>query len=97
MDFSSKPLQNPAVLTRRVFDNEMVLVNADTAVSLALTNETAVTVWEMSDGKNSIQDIIESIQHQFREVPDTVSSDIQELIDMLARDGFVGFELQEQS
>ena len=95
MNLSSKPIQNPAVLTRKLFDSEMVLVNADTAISLALTNETAVIVWEMADGKNKIQDIIDTINHQFQNVPDdTVLKDIQELIELLARDGFIGFEVE---
>ena len=95
MNLSSRPIHNPAVLTRKLFDSEMVLVNADTAISLALTNETAVIVWEMADGKNKIQDIIDTINHQFQNVPDdTVLKDIQELIELLARDGFIGFEVE---
>ena len=96
MKLSSKPLQNPAVLTRKIFANEMVLVNGDSAVSLALTNQTAVQIWEMADGKNSVQDIIENVKCQFQNVPDKVSTDIQDLIELLARDGFIGFELNER-
>ena len=97
MDLSSKPLQNPAVLTRKIFDDEMVLVNADSAISLALTNQTAVVAWEMSDGNNSVQDIINGITHQFQNVPDGVSSDVQDLLNLLTHDGFIGFEWNVQS
>jgi len=97
MNLSSKPLQNPAVLTRKIFDSEMVLVNADSAVSLALTNQTAVIVWEMADGKNSVQDIIDGVKRQFQNVPEAVSTDIQDLIELLDRDGFIGFEWDGQS
>ena len=91
MNLSSKPIQNPAVLARNIFNDEMVLVNADSGVSLALTNQTAVVVWELIDGKNSVKDIIDGVTHQFQNVPDGVSNDVQELLNELARDGFIGF------
>lgn len=97
MDLSSKPLQNPSVLSRKLFDDEVVLVNADTASSLALTNQTAVIVWEMVDGNKSIQDIIDAITQQFQDVPNGVSSDVQALLNLLARDGFIGFEWDNRS
>jgi len=97
MDLSSKPLQNPAVLTRKIFDDEMVLVNADSAISLALTNQTALVVWEMADGKNSVQDIIDGVTRQFQNVPDNVSSDVLDLLNVLTNDGFIGFEWAQQS
>ena len=93
MELSAKPLRNPAVLARKIFDSEMVLVNADNATSLALTNQTAVLIWEMADGKNSVQDIIQEVVQQFQHVPDSVSNDILDLLNQLARDGFIGFEL----
>ncbi len=97
MDLSAKPLQNPAVLSRKIFENEMVLVNADSAVSLALSNPTAVSVWEMVNGKNSIKNIIDGIKNQFKNVPDTVTEDVQNLLDLLKRDGFIGFEYENPS
>lgn len=92
MNFSAKPLQNPAVLARKIADGEMVLVNADNATSLALTNQPAVLIWEMADGRNNIQDIVAEVTSHFQDVPDSVSSDVLVLLDMLARDGFIGFE-----
>ncbi len=93
MDLSSIPVKNPAVLSRKLFANEMVLVNGDSAVSLALTNQTAVTVWELSDGRNSIRNIISQVTEQFQNVPDSAAADVQELIELLASDGFIGFEV----
>jgi hypothetical protein len=92
MNLAAKPLQNPAVLARKIADGEMVLVNADNATSLALTNQPAVLIWEMTDGRNSVQDIIAGVTSHFQDVPDSVSSDVLVLLDMLARDGFIGFE-----
>lgn len=96
MDLSSTPIKNPAVLAREIFDGGMVLVNADNASSLALSNQTAVVVWEMADGKNTVQDIIKGVKHQFQDVPDTVSSDIIAFLELLTQDGFVGFECNYQ-
>lgn len=92
MNLSAKPLQNPAVLARKIADGEMVLVNADNATSLALTNLTAVLIWEMADGRNSVQDVIAAVKSHFQDVPDSVSNDVLALLDMLARDGFIGLE-----
>lgn len=96
MKLSSRPLQNPAVLARKIVDGEMVLVNADNATSLALTNNTAVLIWEMTDGRNSVQDIIAGVTRQFQDVPDSVASDVLDLLELLARDGFIGFEWDGQ-
>lgn len=92
MKLSAMPLKNPAVLARQIIAGEMVLVNADNATSLALTNQTAVLIWEMTDGRNSVQDIIAGVTGHFQGVPDTVASDVLTLLEMLARDGFIGFE-----
>jgi len=97
MNFSSKPLQNPAVLSRKMFEGEMVLVNADTANSLALTNQTAVVVWEMVNGNNTVHDIITGVERQFQDVPDTVSSDVLDLLELLTQNGFIGFEWSKQT
>ena len=92
MDLKAKPLQNPAVLSRRILDDEMVLVNADNAASMALTNQTAIQVWQLVDGQNSIQNIINGIRDQFSDVPDEVENDVIELLKIFTRDGFIGFE-----
>ena len=97
MNFSLKPLQNPAVLSRKMFEGEIVLVNADTADSLALTNQTAVVVWEMANGNNTVHDIITGVENQFQNVPDTVSDDVLDLLELLAQDGFIGFEWNTQT
>ena len=92
MDLKAKPLQNPAVLSRKILDDEMVLVNADNAASMALTNQTAIQVWLLVDGQNSIQNIIDGIRYKFSDVPDEVEDDVKDLLKILTRDGFIGFE-----
>ena len=92
MELWSIPIQNPSVVTRKIGEDEIVLVNADTAASLALTNRTALVVWELIDGARSIRDIIEAVKLRFQSVPDTVDNDVRSLLELLTRDGFIGFK-----
>jgi prophage DNA circulation protein len=97
MNLSSVPVQNPSVLSRQIVDNEMVLVNADSAASLALTNQTALIVWELVNDTRSVQDIIDSLKERFNQVPDSVVDDIVGLLELLAQDGFIGFEVTRKA
>ena len=90
----SKPIQNPSVHERQIVEGEMILMNGDTAVSLALTNETALITWKLVDGRRSIKDIIKAIESHFETIPDTITDDIIDLLELLSEDGFVGFELK---
>ncbi len=94
MDLMSKPIQNPSVHERQIVEGEMILMNGDTAVSLALTNETALIAWKLVDGKRSIKDIIKAVEAHFQYIPDTVTGDVINLLELLSEDGFIGFELK---
>lgn len=96
MDLAATPVQNPDVLSRKVSNGEMVLVNADTGASLALTNRTAVAVWELVDGHRNLHDIIDGLKDRFRDVPKNVAGDVLALIELLVRDGFIGFEFNPE-
>lgn len=89
-----KPLANPAVVFREGLDDWAVLVNLDTAASLAL-NPTGIVVWKLVDGKLSVQDIVASVGCHFRSAPDTMPDDVIALLDTLAEDGFIGHELSD--
>lgn len=92
MKLSSIPVRNPAVLARRIVADEMVMVNADTSASLALTNQTAVIVWELVNGRNTVQHIVSSVEKSFSEVPDNVQVDVLDFLELLDREGYIGFE-----
>ncbi len=96
MKLSAVPIKNPAVLGQKIVADEMILMNADTAASLALTNQTALTVWEMIDGKRSIQGIINGLIDYFQDIPDTVADDVLGLLELLSKDGFIGFEYKPE-
>ena len=91
MEPSAKPLINPAVVWDQVPAGEALLLNLDTAACLAL-NHTGVVVWQLVDGKRSVQQIIAAVQRHFNNVPDAVADDVSALLDTLAEDGFIGTE-----
>lgn len=91
MDRSARPLPNPAVVSRQVDAGEAVLVNLDTAASLAL-NASGFVVWQHVDGKRTVEEIIAAVQRYYRDVPGTVADDVIALLKILVEDGFIGFE-----
>lgn len=91
MELSSKPVVNPAVICRETPSGEAVLVNLDTAASLAL-NPTGLVVWRLLDGEPNVERIIAGVRSRFEDVPDSVADEVLALLDILAEDGFIGFE-----
>lgn len=91
VSLASKPRANPAVVEREATDGEAVLVNLDTAASLAL-NRTGFLIWKLVDGKRTIEQIIDAVRQRFPEAPPQVINDVSVLMETLAEDGFVGFE-----
>jgi hypothetical protein len=89
---SSKPMPNPAVIFRELDGGEAVLVNTDTTASIVL-NATGMAVWRWMDGARSLDEIVALVRRQFQGVPDSVASDVQQLLEVLAEEGFVGYEL----
>lgn len=90
MERTTTPLPNPAVVARELDGGEAVLVNLDTAASLAL-NPTGLLVWTLTDGQRTAAEIIAAVRNHFRNVPDSVDDDILTLLEILADGGFVGF------
>lgn len=91
---NSVPVKNPAVFSMKPTSDEIVLINADSAVSIALTNHTAVCIWELIDGKTKIKEIIHKINIIYKNVPESVETDVLNLIDQLSKKGFIGFEMK---
>ncbi|MFC2023191.1 PqqD family protein [Chloroflexota bacterium] len=91
MESSARPLINPAVIQRQIYDGEAVLVNMDTAGAVAL-NATGVVVWQLLDGQRSVEEVIAAVQHHFQDVPEDAAGDVVALLDILAEEAFIGFE-----
>ena len=96
MELTSVPVPNPAVILRKLDEREAVLVNLDTAASLAL-NTTSILVWESLDGRRCARDVVAAVRGHFRDVPDTVDDDVIALLSLFAEGGFVGFEVSVAS
>lgn len=93
MDAISKgPVPNPVAVLREEFDDWAVLFNPDNAKALGI-NPTGVAVWKALNGSKEIPEIVSEIKDKFSNVPETVEEDISEFIEVLTRDGFVGYEL----
>lgn len=93
LDFSTTPIPNPSVIFREGVDGWAVLVNMDTAASVAL-NPTGILVWKAIDGKRDVKSVVEKVKDNFTAVPDSVSDDVLSLIKILQDDGFVGVEVE---
>jgi SynChlorMet cassette protein ScmD len=86
------PVPNPVAVLREEFDDWAVLFNPDNAKALGI-NPIGVAVWKALNGSKEIPEIVSEIKDKFTEVPETVSNDVSEFIEILTRDGFVGYEL----
>lgn len=87
------PILNPSVISRETIDEGIVLVNCDTGRSLAL-NKTGKIIWSLIDGIKNTEDIIRGVSERFKEVPDSVTDDVNSLLSLLSEEGFIGYEIK---
>jgi hypothetical protein len=92
----NKPVQNPAVLSRPTFDDNILLVNGDTGTSLAL-NRCGKLIWNLIDGRRTEAEIIDQVCKNFQNIPDTVTDDVSSLILTLSEEGYIGYEIDADS
>jgi hypothetical protein len=85
------PFANPTAIFRAGSDGWAVLVNTDTAGSVAL-DAAGIVVWKLIDGRRSAEAIVAAVRRHFRDAPDTVADDVVSLLDTLAEEGLVGYE-----
>lgn len=93
MKLSNLPIANPLVVLREEFDDCAILFNPDTADAVGL-NPVGVAVWKQLNGKNTLDDILEKIQEEFSDAPETAPQEIKKFIDDLAEHAFVGYEVE---
>jgi len=89
---SKNPVANPIVVLRKEFDDWAVLFNPDTAEAVGV-NPVGVAIWEMLDGKKSVEDIAAQINRDFSDVPGSAAQEIETFIEDLSKRGFVGSQL----
>ncbi len=87
-DLKSVPLQSPSVVTRKT-GNEYILVpvtdNIADMNSVYTLNETGAFLWELIDGENNIEDIIEALIREYDIDEKTATNDVLEFINEMRK------------
>ncbi len=96
MKLSEKPMANPAVVHHKAIDGDVVLVNLDNAASLAL-NPTGFLVWQLVDGERTVKQIVAAVHQRFPTAPPESRDDVEKVMEILAHDGFIGFQWTSNS
>jgi hypothetical protein len=86
------PIPNPAVACRPSDDGWLVLVNLDTARSVAL-NPTAASIWRLVDGSRDPARIVNALGSTWDDVPADATTHVDEVLATLEDAGFVGREV----
>ena len=87
-----KPIANPDILLREEFDDWALLINPNTGRGFGI-NPVGVFVWKLLDGKHSVNDIVEEIKKNFKNVPDNVDEEVKGFIAALSENGLLVYEL----
>jgi hypothetical protein len=86
------PIPNPAVVSRDGFDGGRVMVNCDTGVAISL-NQTGALIWDLIDGRRSLDEIAQAFCQRFTERPESARDDVNALMVTLSEDGFIGYDI----
>jgi len=83
VDLKSVPLRSPSVVTRKT-GNEYVLVpvadNIADMNSVYTLNETGAFLWELIDGENNIEDMIEALIREYDIDEQSATNDVLEFL-----------------
>jgi len=80
MASSQKPFRVPEFRLEKM-DNEMLLFNSKTTHVLYL-NESASVIWQLCDGKRSVDEIIDLLAGTYPEAAASIRSDVHETIEL---------------
>lgn len=68
-----------AQVAARVVEGQAVVVLADSG-EVNVFNAVGTRVWELVDGRHSVQEIAEIVAHEFEVTPEVASRDVEEFI-----------------
>lgn len=88
-----KPVVNPLIVLREEFDGWAVLFDPDTGEAFGL-NPVSVFIWKHLDGNNTVEDILQKLGKECKNMPDDAADYVKKFIDQLLEKGLVGFEAQ---
>ena len=89
-----RPIANPMVVLKEGNGDWVVLFNPDTADAVGV-NQVGVVMWDLMDGRHSLEDILRVVRDRFACIPVSVAEDVVAFVDDLAARGFVGYELEK--
>ena len=89
-----KPIANPVVVLREEFDDWAVLFNPDTAHAVGI-DPVGVAIWKQLDGEHTSEQIVDQLENQFSDVPNTAIDHVEKFINTLSEGGFIGFEIEK--
>ena len=91
VEHDQRPVANPLIVLREEFDGWAVLFDPDTGDAFGL-NPVSVFIWKHLNGNNTIEDILEKLGNECKNMPDDAADYVKEFIDQLLEKGLVGFE-----
>jgi hypothetical protein len=87
-ELKSVPIRSPSVVTRKT-GNEYVLVPVTNNIadmnSVYTLNETGAFLWELINGENTIEDMIESLIREYDIDEQTATNDVFEFINEMRK------------
>ena len=89
LDMECRPAVNPGLVLRIEDDDCALLFDPDNG-RVQMLNRSAVDVWQLLDGKRTLQDVVECLRESYDDLDDTVPEQILDLVERLATLGAVG-------
>ena len=86
------PFPNPDVYIQEETGGSAVLVSFDSGHAVSLNN-VGRFIWQAANGQRSVAEIIDLIRASFEGVPESVSDDVLELVQILKMNGYFGEEV----
>lgn len=83
-----KPIAERRIRLREESDNWVILFDPDTGSGRVL-NPVGVFVWNLLDGRHSVQEIVGRIREHYNSVPEEVDAQVTQFIEILEKKGFV--------
>ena len=82
---------SPNIVLREEADDWGILFDPDTGNSVVL-NPVAISMFKAMRKTQDAAKVAAMIREEYDDVPETLESDFSELVENLARHGFIGFE-----
>ena len=87
-----RPFPNPLAICEDGPDGWTLLVNPDTAATIAI-NPTGALIWKLANGRRTVADIITGVRRRFPQAPGSLANDVAVLLSTLSEAGFLGEEV----